>query len=104
MEHMELSPKKPAKPKTSPLMALLLGFSPAAILMAAFSGLGLNLPAHQQNVFLWSACIISIVCCFISSALLFRRGTGVAIAGAFLLMFVNGFIAFFFGCLASLKF
>ncbi len=101
---METNSNEPQKPKGSPLIGLLLGFAPAAILIAAFSGLGLNLPAHQQNVFLWSACITSIVFCFISSALLFRRGTGVAIAGALLLMLLNGFIAFFFGCLASFKY
>ena len=92
------------KPTSSPVIALCLGFAPASILMALFSGLGRSLSGSEQNTFLWLACAASIVCCFISSALLFRRRTGGAIIGALLLMFLNGFIAFFFGCCASLKF
>jgi ABC-type phosphate transport system permease subunit len=101
---MENDSNEPQKPKGSPLIALLLGFAPAAILIAVFSGVGLKLPSAEQNMFLWSACIVSIVCCFVSSAMLFRRGTGGAIAGAFLLMLLNAFIAFFFGCCASINF
>jgi hypothetical protein len=101
---MENIPNEPQKSKSSPLIALLLGFTPAAILIAVFGGVGLKLPSSEQNVFLWVACIVSIVCCFISSAMLFRRRTGGAIAGAFLLMLLNAFIAFFFGCCASINF
>jgi hypothetical protein len=92
------------KPAGSPILALCLGFVPAAILMALFGGLDRGLSGSAQNTFLWLACAASVVCCLVSSALLFRRGTGGAIAGALLLMFLNGFIAFFFGCCASLNF
>jgi hypothetical protein len=101
---METSSNQPHKPQGSPLTALLLGFTPAAILIALFSGLGRGLSGSAQNEMLWLACAASIVCCFISSALLFRRKTGAAIGGAVLLIFLNAFIAFFFGCCASLKF
>ena len=101
---MEYNPNEPQKPKSSPLIALLLGFTPAAIFISLVSGLGRGLSGSAQNDMLWIACIASIVCCLISSALLFRRGTGAAIGGAVLLMLLNGFIAFFFGCCASLKF
>src|SRR5450631_944139 len=101
---METNSNEPQKPKGSPLVALLLGFTPAAILIAIFSGFGRGLSGSAQNEMLWFGCVTSIACCFISSALLFRRGTGGAIAGALLLMLLNGFIAFFFGCCASLKF
>jgi len=99
---MESGPSGPEKPKGSPLAALLIGFTPAAILLAVFSGTGQKLQSDELNVFLWVACISSITCCVVSSALLFRRGTGGAIAGALLLMLMNCFIAFFFGCCASL--
>ena len=101
---MENNSNEPQKPKSSPLIALLLGFIPAAILMAVFSGVGQKIPTVEQNTFLWIACITSIMCCFVSSAMLFSRRTGGAIAGAFLLMFLNAFIAFFFGCCASINF
>jgi hypothetical protein len=95
---------EPKKSKGSPLIALLLGFTPAAILIALVSGLGRDLSGSVQNEMLWIACAASIACCIISSALLFRRRTGAAIAGAVLLLLLNAFIAFFFGCCASLKF
>jgi len=101
---MNHEPNKRQRPTGSPVIALCLGFAPAAILMALFSGLDRSLSGSEQNTLLWLACAASIFCCFISSALLFRRGTGGAIAGALLLILLNGFIAFFFGCCASLKF
>jgi hypothetical protein len=100
---MQNNPPEPQKPKSSPLIALLLGFTPAAILIAVVNGVGQKVPNAEQNKFLWVACIVSIICCFVSSAMLFERRTGGAIAGAFLLMFLNAFIAFFFGCCASIN-
>jgi Mg/Co/Ni transporter MgtE len=101
---MENIPPEPQKPKRSPLIALLLGFTPAAILIAVFSGAGQKVPRADQNTVLWGACVISIICCFVSSSLLLRRRADGAVAGAVLLMFLNGFIAFFFGCCASINF
>jgi hypothetical protein len=102
---METNSNEPQKPKGSPLIALLLGFAPAAILISVFSGFGRGLSGSAQNEMLWFACVVSILCCFISSAMLLRRGTGVVIAaGVFLLVLLNCFIAFFFGCCATLDF
>ena len=101
---MENNSNEPQKPKGTPAIALFLGFTPAVILIALVGGAGRHVSGSEQTVLLWLACIASVACCFISSAMLFRRGTGGAIAGAVLLMLLNGFIAFFFGCCASLKF
>lgn len=100
---MENNSNEPQKPKGTPAIALFLGFTPAAILIALVGGVGHNVSGSDQIELLWLACIASVACCFISSAMLFRRGTGGAIAGAVLLMLLNGFIAFFFGCCASFK-
>ena len=101
---MENNPPEPQRPKSSPLIALLLGFTPAAILIAVINGVGQKVSNVEQNNLLWTACIVSIICCFVSSGMLFQRKTGGAIAGALLLMFLNAFIAFFFGCCASINF
>jgi hypothetical protein len=101
---MENHSNEPEKPKTRPVLALFLGFTPAAMLIALVSGLGRNVRGTEQNTLLWVACMASVGCCFISSGLLLRRGTGAAIAGAILLMLLNTFIAFFFGCCATFKF
>ena len=90
---MENHSHEPQKPKSSPLIALLLGFTPAAILIAVINGVGQKVPNADQNEALWVACAVSIICCFVSSGMLFQRRTGGAIAGAFLLMFLNAFIA-----------
>jgi hypothetical protein len=100
---MENNLNEPPKPKGTPAIALFLGFTPAVILIALVGGMGRNVSGSEQNVLLWLACLASVACCFISSVMLFRRGTGGAIAGAVLLMLLNVFIAFFFGCCASLK-
>jgi hypothetical protein len=100
---METNSKKQPSPKNSPLFALLLGFAPAVAVMALINGAGRNFSKHDQNAMLWAVCIFSIACCVISSGLLFRQGTGAAIAGGILLLLLNGFIAFFFGCCASIN-
>src|ERR1022692_3967356 len=81
---METNSSEPQKPKSSPLIALLLGFAPAAILIGFFTGLDRSISRVAQNQLLWFACVVSIACCCISSALLFRRRTSAAIGGAVL--------------------
>jgi hypothetical protein len=43
-------------------------------------------------------CLVSIVCCFISSSLLFRRNKALAAIFGILFLLLNGLISFFFGC------
>jgi hypothetical protein len=100
---METNSNEPQKTKGSPLLALLFGFAPAVVAMTLMSGAGRNLSGPEQIAMLWAVCAFSLACCVISSGLLFRRRTGAAIAGAVLLFLINGFIAFFFGCCASIN-
>ncbi len=88
--------------KTSPLPALVLAFAPAAVFltllgMSAASGKNLTIPS------LWAACVVSLICCFTSSFLLFRRKTGWAIAAGFFFLLLNGVMSFFLGCVAAFK-
>jgi len=90
-------------PKSSPAFVLALGFAPAAVFLAllgmsAASGKNLTIPS------LWAACIVSVICCFTSSFLLFRRKTGWAVAAGFFFLLLNGAISFYLGCVAAFKF
>src|SRR5438132_14288493 len=86
--------------KQSPALALVLGFAPAALLLAIMTMSGQNGP--HGNV-LWPAFGVSAVCCFTSSFMLFRRKSGWAIAGGLLLLLFNGAISLFTGCMALLS-
>ena len=77
-------------------VAVILGFAPAAFLLAFRSG-------NSSGDLLIGATLISIVCCFGSSFILFRRGSGLAVVGGVLFLIVNGAIAFFLGCAAILS-
>lgn len=89
----------PDEPKSSPVLALCLGLLPSAMLMLLIAGSRGKSPTGL----LVGICIASVICCFVSSFLLFKRRTGAAIAGGVLLMVLNGFIAFFCGCAAMLS-
>jgi hypothetical protein len=83
--------------------ALLIGFMPAALILAAIAvGSSTNLSNDTTKALLVVCSVVSVVCCFTASVMLFRRHTGGAIAGGVLLMLLNAFIAFFFGCCAAL--
>jgi hypothetical protein len=89
----------------SPLPALLLGFTPAILVLLAItlaaSGATNHMSNEESRGLLWLASIVSVACCIVSSVMLFKRKTGAAIAGAVLLLLLNGFLSFFFGCCAS---
>jgi hypothetical protein len=83
-------------PKPS-MLGLVVAFLPAAML------LGLNtfkLNISQGSLMI--PCILSVGCCFVSSALLFPRRTALAIIAGLFLLVINGFIAFLFGCMATI--
>jgi hypothetical protein len=101
---MENKPNEPQPPRKGTIAGLFVGFLPSVILISLFGGSANHLSSSGENTFLWLAFAASLVCCLVSSALLFRRGTGGAVTGAVLLLLLNGFIAFFLGCCASLKF
>jgi len=48
------------------------------------------------------ACFATVVCCFISSFMLFSRRTSLAIVAGILFLLLNAVIAFGFGCAAML--
>ena len=99
-------PPEPGEPRVlvSPMRSLIIGFTPSALLLAAFGVVSaLNLPKADSAVLLWCCSAVSVVCCFVASGMLFSRKTGGAILGGIMLMLLNAFIAFFFGCCASLN-
>jgi len=105
---MESDPNPPQNPqRKSPLAALLIGFAPAALLMAAIAvatiaaATNTTVASRIAGVMLWLACFICVLCCYVSSRMLFGRRTATAVVGAVLLLLLNGFIALFFGCTAS---
>jgi hypothetical protein len=75
------------------LIALLMAFTPAAMALALFT-LKPNIAPRLFMV----PCVLSVVCCFSSSFLLFRRRTVLAILAGVLFLILNALIAFFFGC------
>ena len=86
--------------KRSPALALVIGFLPALTMMGLFAY------AQTRNLsttLLEAECVFSLVCCFAASFLLAMRKTALAIITGILLLFVNGAIAFFFGCTALLS-
>jgi len=94
---------RPAPKSTS--RALLIGFAPSALALTLLPlGSVLQLSRSDSDSLLWMLCAVSIVCCFVASGMLFARRTGGAVLGGILFLLLNGFIAFFFGCCASLKF
>src|SRR5580692_9994075 len=82
------------------VLGLFLAFVPALIIL--FLKDVVILGTHQGGLF-WSACGMSVVCCFVSSFLLFRHNTGWAILFGFLFLLLNLAISFLLGCGAILS-
>jgi hypothetical protein len=80
------------------IIALFLAFTPAALLLGLFSFKPNVGPAGLKN-----ACILSAICCFVSSFMLFSRRTSLAILAGVGFFILNGLIAFFLGCAASFR-
>jgi predicted permease len=85
--------------KKSPALALLLAFLPSAMILAI---LPFARNTNPSTALLIAGFVISVVCCFTSSFMLFRRGTGLAIFGGIIFLLLNGVVSFFFGCGAIL--
>ncbi|HSI13470.1 MAG TPA: hypothetical protein VK961_15610 [Chthoniobacter sp.] len=104
----EAPPSTSAEPPPMPVQralwpALVIGFLPAALILGAIPlGSSINFNGEAVKALLLIGCIVSVVCCFTASIMLFKRHTGGAIAGGILLLLLNGFIAFFFGCCAAI--
>jgi len=91
----QTNPNEPKEKKKTSALALALAFVPSVLLVgtASFFNHG-NPPA----IFLAAMCLISIVCCFVSSFMLFQRSKVLATIFGILFMLLNGLISFFFGC------
>jgi hypothetical protein len=81
---------------TSTMVGLVLAFVPSALILVLIKSDGGN--------YLVPACIISIICCFTSSFMLFSRGTGWSVFLGLTFLVLNVAIAFFLGCTASIHF
>jgi hypothetical protein len=92
--------------RKSPALALVLGFAPTAILLLNISlgstGLLDKTSKSFGSTVLGLACIVSAGCCFVSSFLLFKRKTALAIFGGVVFLLLNAAMAFAFGCGAVL--
>jgi hypothetical protein len=89
--------------RRNPALALIIGFIPSALILGAIGvASATNLGKQESDALLWVCSFVSVLCCFGASILLFSRKTGGAIAGGVLLMLLNAFIAFFFGCCATI--
>jgi hypothetical protein len=86
--------------KKSPVLALAIGFLPAALLLLIGTISGQSGPS--SNV-LWPIFLACLVCCFASSFMLFRRKTAWSILGGLLLLLLNGAISLFTGCFAVVR-
>ena len=100
-------PGTAAPPRRSSTLALVIGFAPSVILLAGITVAATaplsNVSNDAADVLLWLGSGASVICCFTASILLFSRKTGPAILWGIILLLLNGFIAFFFGCCASLS-
>ena len=81
-----------------PVLAMLLAFVPAGLVLAFFS-FGGDLKAPL----LAAALLLTIGCCTASSLMLFRHQTGLALVAAVLFLILNGLISLFFGCACMLR-
>jgi len=94
------SPEEPAPKRGLPSRALVLAFLPAVLVLTFGMSSGQNGPSRSV---LWAVCGVSVVCCFTSAFLLFRRRTGWAIVLGILFLLLNSAISLFVGCVAAMK-
>ena len=95
---------EPAEQKKSPALALMLGFAPAVLLLAAFAiAVAFKLKDSQTMTLLLLMVGGGLVCSFTASHMLFRRRTGLAIFGGIFFLLFSLSIALFVGCCAMLS-
>jgi hypothetical protein len=99
-EPNQFQPNEPDKNKKTSLLALPLAFVPSLLLVGTASFLNHRNP---PAIFFAAMFLVSIVCCFVSSFMLFRRNKVLATIFGILFMLLNGLISFFFGCATLLS-
>jgi len=88
-----IEPDKPKKKSSA--FAFPLAFVPSLLLVGFFSFFSSGNP---PAILLAILCLISIVCCFVSSYLLFQRNKVLVTVFGVIFVLLNGLISFFFGC------
>lgn len=96
-EPVQENPKGSGWVKT---VGLFLAFMPSAFALGIIN----KEPTEKSVVAL---CVVSFICCFASSFMLFRRGTAWSIAFGVMFLMLNAFITvvslLFLGCTAMMK-
>jgi hypothetical protein len=99
-EPNQIQLKEQNKKGKSSVLALPLAFVPSLLLVGTASFLNHKNP---PAILFAAMCLVSIVCCFVSSFMLFRRNKVLATIFGILFMLLNGLISFFFGCATLLS-
>ena len=89
-----------SKPTNYVSLGLILGFLPTALVLVVVASASSKSP--PPGLFL-GLLIISVACCFVSSALLFQRKTTLAILGGVLFLILNAVLSLFLGCAVLLS-
>ena len=84
--------------KTFPVVALLLGFLPTALVLAVVA-----IDKNPSSTLLILGAIGTLVCCFGASLQLFRHSTALAVVAGVLLLLLNGALSLLLGCGAILS-
>jgi len=92
-------PPLPKPPPNRLVLALILAFVPAMIVLLLVT---LQLPEKQLSVVCVPAALVSVGCCVASSFLLFRRSTTTTLVVGVLLAVLNALITLGLGCAALL--
>jgi glucan phosphoethanolaminetransferase (alkaline phosphatase superfamily) len=93
-------PIEPERKKKSPALALSLAFLPSVMFLALLTFV---LNGNPGGGLLLLACLVSAVCCFASSIMLFRRNTSLAVCAGIIFLILNAIVSFLFGCGAFLS-
>ena len=91
-----------AKPK-SPLLALVLAFTPSVVFLAFITFIRNGVAPVSLKPILFAIAGLSLGCCIASSTMLLKRRTPLSIIGGLVLLVLNTLIVLFLGCTASIS-
>jgi FtsH-binding integral membrane protein len=108
MENKPSQPEEKAEKKRPLAFALALAFAPSAMALTLFTISQANIfptiTTFWQHLIGWVCCLLSLFCCVVASLILFQRRKVFVILLGLVLLLLNAFIAFCFGCAATIKF
>ncbi|MEP6669495.1 MAG: hypothetical protein ABJF10_10105 [Chthoniobacter sp.] len=94
--NLEPPPLPPKKPLALPV---IMAFVPSALALLLFS---FTIPKAQLTQLCIAAAVVSVICCAVSSIMLFKRNTTAAIIFGILLALLNLAVSAGLGCAALL--